>query len=215
MNQAELHALKQALSNDARVLYCLALRPQADHQNGQTPALNYKSLLRLLNGKEQKFTLGRQLNLLLHELMEAGLVYADPALDLERSLNGKALHLPLINIATDNYSSLHHHCCAMSLDWQPDEKLYSDLAQLMGIIDQQYEQHELGDFIAYWSGRPQNQYSLFQWTQKFVYNIKHKRLAKGATLKQKVGNQLVQPKAEIVADENAKKLVEKYSKSAE
>lgn len=215
LNKTELTALQQPLSNDARVLYCLGLRPTVDPQSGRTSPLNYKSLLQLLNASEYKFTRGRQLNALLKELADEGLIHLEQADDLKRNLNGKALLLTMVPMTTDDYSVLHGQWRPMSLSWQPDNKLYSDLAKLMGIIDQEYQQHELGDFIAYWSGRPQTQYSQFQWTQKFVFSIKQKRLAKGTTAKQKIGSQLVQPKAEVIADENARKLVEKYSKSAE
>jgi DNA replication protein DnaT len=76
-----------------------------------------------------------------------------------------------------------------------------------------YSEQELGEFISYWLSRPESHFSQFQWTQKFVFNLKHKRLAHGVKKVHKVGQQLVQVKAGIVADENAKKLVEKYSKN--
>jgi DNA replication protein DnaT len=68
----------------------------------------------------------------------------------------------------------------------------------------------LGEFVAYWMGRPQMQFSQFQWTQKFVFQLKQRRLANGISTSQKVGSQLVKPKASVEADDNAKKLVEKY-----
>ena len=101
----------------------------------------------------------------------------------------------------------------MHLDWLPDQKLISDLAKLVGIIDYEYTSNELGDFIAYWLGRPELQFSEYQWTQKFVFNLKKMRLALGFKNVQKVGQQIVQTKAGIVADENAKNLVAKYSKT--
>ena len=69
-------------------------------------------------------------------------------------------------------------------------------------------------FVAYWLGRPQTQFTQFQWTQKFVFNVKQKRLAKNIKAIHKVGNQIVTAKAGVVADENAKNLVAKYSSKA-
>lgn len=211
LNQAELNALKQAISNDARVLYCLGIRPDADHNLGTSKALNYKNLLALLNAKEEKYTLGRQLNSLLKELLSVGLIDFQQQAELNHSCNGKQLILPLVAIKADDYGNLHLNWQKMHVDWKPDMGLYADLATLVGIIDKNYASSELGDFIAYWLGRPEVQFSQFQWTQKFVFNIKQKRLAKGLKTQHKVGNQLVTPKAEIVADHNAKQLVAKYS----
>jgi DNA replication protein DnaT len=210
LNQAELSALKQAISNDARVLYCLGIRPDADHTLGTSKPLNYKNLLALLNSKEDKYTLGRQLNSLLKELLSAGLIDFQQEADLKQSCNGKKLILPLVAIKADDYGNLHLNWQKIHLDWKPDDSLYADLATLVGIIDKNYDVTELGDFIAYWLGRPEVQFSQFQWTQKFVFNIKQKRLAKGVKPQHKVGNQLVTPKAGVVADHNAKQLVAKY-----
>ena len=211
LNQAELSALRQAISNDARVLYCLGIRPEANHTLGISKALNYKNLLALLNAKEAKYTLGRQLNSLLKELMTAGLIDFKQQAELKQSCNGKQLILPLVAIKADDYENLHLNWQKMHVNWKPDDSLYKDLSTLVGIIDKHYDVSELGDFIAYWLGRPEVQFTQFQWTQKFVFNIKQKRLAKGMKPQHKVGNQLVQPKAEIVADHNATLLVAKYS----
>lgn len=212
MNPSELSALNQPISNDARVLYCLELRTSANSQTGLTNPLNFKQLLNTLNGKEQRFTLGRQINGLLKELIEVGLVDLTCDTPLDKSFNGKQLILPLFAVKQDDYNTLHMEWSGMSLNWQPTKSLFTDLAQLVGIIDKEYSQNELGEFVAYWMGRPQMQFSQFQWTQKFVFQIKQKRLASGIKPLQKVGNQLVTPKAAVEADDNAKKLVEKYSK---
>jgi hypothetical protein len=212
LNQAEQTALLQSLSNDARVLYLLGIKPTLNTKTGTTAALNYKTLLGLLNGKQQAYTLGRQVNSLLKELLEVGLINFTQEVELDRSFNGKALTLPLTSMEVDEYSKLHLNWHAMSLDWSPNEQLVEDLAKLIGIIDYAYNNSELGDFIAYWLGRPESQFSPFQWTQKFVFNLKKKRLAHGFRPVEKVGQQIVTSKAGIVADENAKKLVAKYSK---
>jgi DNA replication protein DnaT len=210
-NQTEQTALIQPISNDARILYVLGLRPYANSVDGVTPALNYKQLLNLLNAKEEKFTLGRQINSLIKELLSVGLINFYQEVELSHSFNGKKLILPLMLIKPDDYAKLHLQWHTMSLNWCPNEKLLEDLAKLVGIIDWEYSDNELGDFIAYWLGRPEVNFSQFQWTQKFVFNLKQKRLARGVKTVHKVGNQIVTTKAAILADENAKNLVAKYS----
>ena len=212
MTPAETTALQQPLSNEARVLYCLTLRPGVDTKTGLSVPVNYKQVLALLNSKEEKFSLGRQINSLLSELVDVGLVNLPDGTSIKQSFNGKQLTLPYCVQQIDDYESLHLSWQPMTLDWQPSDELFADLSQLIGIIDKQYDKAELGDFIAYWMGRPQMQFSQFQWTQKFVFHIKQKRLASGIRVQQKVGNQLVEPKATLEVDDNARKLVEKYSK---
>jgi DNA replication protein DnaT len=212
INVAEQAALQQSLSNEARVLYLLGLKPKVNSHNATTPPLNYKALLGLLNAKEEKFTLGRQLNSLIKELLNVGLVKFDQDVELNHSFNGKTLLLPLLQMKPDAYSKLHLEWYAMQLDWQPDYDLLNDLAKLVGLIDYQYSTVELGDFVAYWLGRPESQFSQFQWTQKFVFNLKRHRVVTGSAAVHRVGQQLVKQKAGIVADENAKNLVAKYSK---
>jgi DNA replication protein DnaT len=213
LNKAEQTALIQPLSNDARILYILGLKPTASESTGATTPLNYKSLLSIINTKEEKFTLGRQVNSLIKELLSVGLVTFQNEVELNHSFNGKTLILALTTMKADEYSKLHLTWHRMHLDWLPNQKLISDLAKLVGIIDYEYTTSELGDFIAYWLGRPETQFSEYQWTQKFVFNIKKMRLAHGFKNVQKVGQQIVQTKAGIVADENAKNLVAKYSKN--
>ena len=213
LNKAEQTALLQPLSNDARVLYILGIKPSDEQSSGLTSPLNYKSLLSIINDKEEKFTLGRQVNSLIKELISVGLVNFKNDVELNRSFNGKILILSLTTMKIDEYSKLHLNWHAMHFDWQPNQKLISDLAKLIGIIEYEYTTNELGDFIAYWLGRPESQFSEYQWTQKFVFNLKKMRLAHGFKNVQKVGQQVIQTKAGIVADENAKNLVAKYSKN--
>ena len=213
LNKAEQTALLQPLSNDARILYILGIKPTADEVSGATSPLNYNSLLSILNAKEEKFTLGRQVHSLVKELISIGLVNFQNEVELNHSFNGKTLVLPLTTMKVDEYSKLHLNWHTMYLDWHPNQKLISDLAKLVGIIDYEFTTSELGDFIAYWLGRPESQFSEYQWTQKFVFNLKKMRLAHGFKNVQKVGQQLVQTKAGILADENAKNLVAKYSKA--
>lgn len=210
MNPAELDALKSSISNEARVLYCLGLRPIAHSQTGLTDPIHYKSLLALLNSKQEIISLGRQINRLLSELVSAGLVSATKEIENNLSCNGKSLVLPLVAIDISDYSNLHTQWTKMQLDWQPNTILYQDLAKLVGIIDKAYTENELGDFVAYWLGRPEAHHTIFQWTQKFVFFIKKQRLALGYSDKKRVGHQLVEKKAGITTDSNTKKLVEKY-----
>ena len=212
INEAEQQALVQSLSNDARTLYLLGIKPGCDKTSAKSEPLNYKKLLKLLNAKEQKFTLGRQINSLIKELVSVGLVSFAQEVELNHSFNGKTLVLPLTLMKADDYSKLHLEWFAMHLQWLPDKVLSQQLAKLMGIIDTDYSDIELGDFIAYWLGRPETRFTQFQWTQKFVFNLKRNRLAHGTATVHKVGQQIVQAKAGIIADDNAKKLVEKYSK---
>jgi DNA replication protein DnaT len=213
LNKVEQAALLQTLSNDARILYILGIKPTADQTSGITSPLNYKSLLSILNTKEEKFTLGRQVNTLVKELLSVGLVCFQSDVELNNSFNGKILVLSLTTMKVDEYSKLHLNWHTMNIDWIPEQKLISDLAKLVGIIDYEYTTNELGDFIAYWLGRPESQFSEYQWTQKFVFNLKKMRLAHGFKNVQKVGQQIVQTKAGILADDNAKNLVAKYSKT--
>lgn len=212
-NKAEQTALLQTLSNDARILYILGIKPTANESSGITSPLNYKSLLSILNAKEEKFTLGRQVNSLIKELLGIGLVNFQNEVELNHSFNGKTLVLPLTTMKVDEYAKLHLNWHTMHLNWLPNQKLISDLAKLVGIIEYNYTTSELGDFIAYWLGRPESQFSEYQWTQKFVFNLKKIRLAHGFKNVQKVGQQIVHTEAGIVADDNAKNLVAKYSKN--
>ncbi|MEP0355546.1 DnaT-like ssDNA-binding domain-containing protein [Paraglaciecola sp.] len=214
-NQAEQTALLQSLSNDARTLYMLGIKPTVNKKSGVSTPLNYKYLISLLNEKEQKFTLGRQINSLIKELLHIGLVKFEQEVEINRSFNGKTLVLPLTTMKVDDYTKLHLNWTDMHLDWQPNENLVADLAKLIGLIDYQYTDNELGDFIAYWLGRPEVQFSEYQWTQKFIFNLKKIRMANNFKGTQKVGQQMVKTKAGIVADDNAKNLVAKYSKKTQ
>ena len=74
-----------------------------------------------------------------------------------------------------------------------------------------FSDDEAGEFTAYWLGRPESLFSPFQWTQKFVSHLKQRRLARHSKPVKKIGTQLSTAKSGIEADENARKLVEKYS----
>ncbi len=211
LNQSELNALKQSVSNEARVLYFMGLRNSVDEKSGTTSPLNYNQLKDLLNGKTEIISLGRQINALIKELVDVGLVNYTEIQQENHSLNGKQLLLPLVATQNNDYQNLHMQWQSMRPDWQPNNILFNQLASLVGIIEKAYSDDELGEFIAYWLTRPESNFTLFQWTQKFVQHLKKKRLAYNSKPQKRVGNQLINPKAALKADENAKKLVEKYS----
>ncbi len=213
LNDAERAALTSPLSNDARVLYCLGLRPGANDKTGASAPLDYRSLLTLLNAdnKEAPYQRGRQINSLLKQLDTAGLVTATTDTQYEHSLNGQQVVLPLCKLEPEAFDSLHQRHTAMSAQWQPDDALYQELTSLMGVIDADYDEHDTGEFVAYWLGRPEAVFSLFQWTQKFAYSMRKKRLAAGYVPTRRVGNQQTKVAAGVEADDNARKLVEKYA----
>lgn len=215
LTQAELTILQSPLSNDCRVLYLLGLRPTANFATTSTSPIDYKHLLSLLNGegKEHTFQRGRQINSLLKQLEQCGLVMFPEGMDLEHSINGKTILLPLLIEPQSNFDALHKTHYPISASWQPNKALFEELAQLLGIIDIEYDENDIGEFIAYWLGRPATILSEFQWTQKFAHNIKHKRISSGYAPVRKIGNQNVKVAAGIEADDNARKLVEKYAAS--
>ena len=215
LTQAELTILQSPMSNDCRVLYLLGLRPTANFATTSSSPIDYKQLLSLLNGeaKENTYQRGRQINSLLKQLELTGLVIFPEGMDLEHSINGKTVLLPLIIESKNNFDSLHKIHYSITTSWQPNKDLFEEMAQLLGIIDTEYDDNDVGEFIAYWLGRPTTILSEFQWTQKFAHNIKHKRISSGYTPVRKIGNQTVKVAAGIEADDNAKKLVEKYSAS--
>jgi hypothetical protein len=108
-------------------------------------------------------------------------------------------------VTNDSYSPMH-------FDWVPDNDSFVQMAQMVGLIDKDYTTEDVGEFVLYWMGQSHKQFTAYQWHQKFVMNMKRKRTARGFSTKKVVGNQLVTPKAEIVVDDNARALVEKYGK---
>ena len=213
LTQAELAVLQSPLSNDCRVLYLLGLRVGANQTTTSTAPIDYKQLLALLNGDniDDTFQRGRQINSLVKQLEQVGLVALPLELDLEHTINGKTLLLPLLSEPQSDFEQLHTRHSAMTATWTPNKALFEEMASLLGIIDKTFDENEVGEFIAYWLGRPSSVFSEFQWTQKFANNIKRKRLASGYAPTKVVGTQQVKVAAGIEADDNAKKLVEKYA----
>ena len=109
LTQAELAALQCPISNDCRVLYLLGLRVGANTATTSSAPIDYKHLLNLLNGdsKDEPYQRGRQINSLVKQLEQVGLVALPLALDLEHTINGKTLLLPLLSEAQSDFDQLH------------------------------------------------------------------------------------------------------------
>lgn len=211
MNQKEIDALSQTqVSNLARVLYCLGLRPHIDTVTGYTCALNYKLLATLLSDKHQTVELGRDINPLLQELFVSGLIDCKEDIDFSDSLSGKRFVLPLAIAKTDIEQDIHSHTFSIHQDWVPKTETFNDICQLVGLIKKDFEKSELGEFIAYWRGRPHNQFSEYQWHQKFVSHLKNNRKVLGYNATQSIGYQQIDKQPEVVLSESAKELIEKY-----
>lgn len=214
MNQAELHALQHSISHYARVLYCVYLRPHANSLSGASEPIKNKAIGQLLGDEYKSFTQGRQINSVIQELIDVGLVNINAKTDLSRSIQDQRVALPLMVLKDDAYEVLHGAVSPMQPDWLPDETLYQELSSLVGLIDKSYTLEDVGEFVAYWLGRPQNRFTLFQWTQKFVLQRKQfaQRSSRQQTVQTVIGSQQVKVTAGIVADDKTRALVEKYNK---
>lgn len=211
MNKLELEALQGKVSNLARVLYCLYLRPQTSTTN-QTATINNKQILELLNQTQPAITKGREISELFKELHNAGLIEATNISDFNQSLHGKNIKLALVVLPKSlEDSELHSQHTPMQLTWRPSEQVFSQLCTLVGVIEPIYTADELGEFIAYWLGRTDMHCSEYTWTQKLVIHLKQRRQRVPLNPEQSLaGYQYVTPSAGIAFDENVRKLVEKY-----
>ncbi|MFT5900204.1 MAG: DNA replication protein DnaT [Glaciecola sp.] len=221
MNSLELDALQLSMSNHARALYSIYLVSKCDGKNTDSNAnpvgsitLSYKDIMQFLNSKEELVTLGRQVNSLLKELDSVGLISIGIDQSYKRSLNNQVIQLPfrvpkdISSIVTD----AHQGFIKMNVSWRPDATLFEQLCQLVGVIDKGYSADEIGEYIAYWLGYPEKQFTAYQWTQKFVLNLKQRRQRQPVNKEQtKVGHQWITPEAGLEIDDNVKQLIEKYS----
>lgn len=212
MNNNELKALTKAISNEARALYSLYLRPKVDAQNVRVK-INNKQILELLNAHEQKLHLGREISALFQQLHGVGLIEIEGEYSFDRSLNNYFVKLLFVHSAVDLEDfTVHQHHHKMSVSWRPDSSLFVQICQLVGLIETHFSADELGEFIAYWLGRPETLQSPYQWTQKFVLHLKQRRIRQPATISQtKMGHQWIEAEAGIEFDDNVKKLIQKYS----
>jgi hypothetical protein len=229
MNSLEVAALREPISNEARVLYCIYLRPNFDYE-AQSTTVNNKDILSLLNAQRTCLSLGREVSALFKELNDVGLIAlkrdnpqetigSSNNEEFSRSLNKRQVTLPLFQADIsaldlgDDSAHLQHH--KIMVTWRPDEALFKQICQLVGVIESYFDADELGEFIAYWLGRPEVQNTPYQWTQKFVLHLKQRRMRKPLQAdKSKVGHQWVAPTASIEFDDNVKQLIKKYSEQS-
>lgn len=221
MNSLELDALQLSMSNHARALYSVYLVSKCEANNTEvndgklgSVSLSYKDIMDFLNSKEEIVTLGRQVNSLLKELASVGLIQISTEQSFKRSLNKQIIQLPFrtpdkISVIT---TETHQGFAKMNVDWRPNATLFDQLCQLVGVIDKGYSAEEIGEYIAYWLGYPERQFTDYQWVQKFVLNIKQRRQRQPVNKEQiKVGHQWITPEAGLEIDDNVKQLIEKYS----
>ncbi|RAI97519.1 DnaT-like ssDNA-binding domain-containing protein [Aeromonas salmonicida] len=177
MTPAEYSALAHPrLSHPARSLYTLQLRRLV--LENQLARLNYPELGRSLAVVDPSDPSGfcfqvnaRQLTELFDELMEAGLLQVEAQADSEH-YHQCPFQLPLLTQKVR--SPLPERPFQMHLQWRPDEELPA-LARLCGVIDASYNEEDLGEFIAYWLGRPEVFDSQHQWMLKFIRALKTRR----------------------------------------
>ena len=210
LTDAEFAALLEVDSNAARSLYVLGLRPNAHAVTGATQPIHYPSLCKIINTKDETFTQGRQINRLLKQLLKQGLIKLGTDQDIEYSLRDQRLVLPMMIVANEPYTELHTKRFGMHMQWLPDERLFSELAQIVGLLDKNYTQEDVGDFISYWMGRVDKQFSQFQWTQKFVLLRKTKMSQQPQAATQTVGYQTVTQNGKIQVDDKTKAFIERY-----
>lgn len=180
MTPAEYSALAHPrLSHPARSLYTLQLR-RLVLENRQA-RLNYPELGRSLAvvdpGDPSGFCYqvnARQLTELLDELMEAELLQVEAQPESEH-YHQCPFQLPLLSQRVR--SPLPERPFQMHLQWRPDEELPA-LARLCGVIDASYNEEDLGEFIAYWLGRPEVFDSQHQWMLRFIRTLKSRRYAR-------------------------------------
>lgn len=208
MHNAELEILNRTISNNARVLYLLILRPYAHKTTGISSPLNFKQIQEILNLGGATISLGREINELLLELISSGLIEPLAEIDDSGSLNG--VQFRLVKFIDNNHSDFHQTRSRMTIEWQPNAKHFSEIAQLVGLLQLEYTQEERGEYISYWMGKPEQQLSDWQWTQKFILHLRNKRQIKGYTATSTVGYQQLEKQPEVVIDENTKKLIDKY-----
>lgn len=208
MQPAELEILTRQVSNQARVLYLLLLRPTCHKVTGICQPVNFKSIQETLNLGGANISLGREINELLLELMSVSLISPLNEFENNQSLNGMQFRLP--KMLPEDDQDLHQQRGKMLMNWQPNEKIFKEIAQLVGLLQQDFSKEELGEFITYWLGKPDQQFSQWQWTQKFVLHLRKMRRIKGYTATSIVGYQQIEKQPEVILDDNTRKLIDKY-----
>lgn len=180
MTPGELLQLNRpTLSHPARSLYYLQLRRQADEQGYVW--LNYPELGRALAVEDAQADNGfsyqvnaTQLTHLLDELQEAGLLQLLPAPHPGPHYHGRQAALPL---SRSPVVPLAQPAFAMYAAWGPGSG-FTELGRLCGLLDCQVDDEELGEFIAYWLGRPETFATEHQWMLKLIKALKARRYAR-------------------------------------
>ncbi|MEM0912335.1 MAG: DnaT-like ssDNA-binding domain-containing protein [Pseudomonadota bacterium] len=206
LNDLELNALSNSLSNEAKVLYILHLCQEYTSAS-QKITIKNQHISALLNSKNALITRGRQITALLLELHDVGLITTDTPINHNRTMNNQSVSLPM----RSNMPSTEHF--AISVNWQPTNTDIEQLSALVGLIDATYTEEELGEFLAYWITRNEIQLTSFQWTQKLVTFLKKRRFHQPKHHEDtKHGHQYATPEAGLHGDDNVKNLVKKYNK---
>lgn len=180
MTPAEyLQLSRPTLSHPARSLYYLQLRRQADGQGRVW--LNYPELGRTLAVEDARTDSGfsyqvnaSQLTRLLEELIQAGLLQLLPATTETTHYHGRQAELPLSRTPA---VPLSQPAFAMFAAWRPDSG-FTELGRLCGLLDCHVDDEELGEFVAYWLGRPETFATEHQWMLKLIKALKARRYAK-------------------------------------
>lgn len=168
------------LSHPARTLYYLHLRRLAE--SGAPVLLSYPELGRALavEDPQQPGSFSYQVNAsqltrLLDELQEAGLIRVNHP-PQESHYHGAVCVLPCL---TQAFNSLPIPQAAhpMQPSWRPGEAFH-DLAKLCGLLESRFNEEELGEFMAYWLGRPETFATDHQWMLKFIKALKARRYTK-------------------------------------
>ncbi|OIN06650.1 DnaT-like ssDNA-binding domain-containing protein [Oceanisphaera psychrotolerans] len=187
MTPAEYQALTSPrLSHPARSLYQLYLR---HHARGDiTQALDYPLLGKALavqgEGEYRYRVTPAELTALVDELLDAGLLslVQNPH---PQHYHGAVFSLPLKGL--QGLAPLPSRQFAMHPQWRPDEQ-FDGLARLCGLLDSHVDETELGEFIAYWLGRPEVFENQHQWMLKLVRKLKNQRSVKRAAPPQDSGH---------------------------
>ena len=166
------------LSHPARSLYILHLRRQAQQHNGYV-LISYPELGRALAVENPNQPSGfsfqvnaSQLTQLFQELIDAGLLQLVLA-PQDEHFHGAKFALPLL-LNLNTILPLPQTAHPMMPEWRPDPH-FATLCQLCGLIESTYNEDELGEFIAYWLGRPEVFATPHQWMLKFIKALKAKR----------------------------------------
>jgi hypothetical protein len=102
----------------------------------------------------------------------------------------------------------------MHLQWRPDEELPA-LARLCGVLDASYHEEELGEFIAYWLGRPEVFDSQHQWMLKFIRTLKTRRYVRRQPMVEQGYQQVTPAPSEAGPSKRAQQMIEEAKRLAQ